>query len=151
MRKHFHTGLFMLLVMALAFCAQGQSARKWTAVGDDGMLGGPASGYVIAWSLDSLAIVNADADWNGWDTTAVDVWYIGPDGLPTDAMPGTLIEVPINLNDYPSDTVVFFSVKAFDDAVDITGQPDPNWSALGKILRVRTLDHVTPAAIFDLQ
>lgn len=140
-----------IAIVAIVFCTQGKAAREWTAVGDDGMTGGPAVGHMMAWSLDSIAIVNADRGIDGWDTTAIGVSFIGAEHLPQYATPGTEVSVSLPWSWFPSDTVIFMCVKAFDDATDTTGQSNPNWGALGNIVRWRTPDTIAPAAILDLR
>lgn len=142
----------LALIVGLALCSQGQSVRRWTAVGDDGAAGGPAVGYVLAWSLDSLDVVTADRGIDGWDLAAPDVSFVGSENLPQYLTPGTQATATLPWDWFPTDTVIYVSIKAYDDAIDVvTGNPDPNWGELGNILRVRTPDRIAPAAIWDLQ
>lgn len=145
MRKSIiHTAL-LLIVVVLAFCSQGQSGiRTWTSSGDDGNVGYSA-GHEMVWSLDSAAIVASDAGKDGWQLAA-GVHFVTSPSMPTHTLAGTTVTVDVPFSTFPSDTIVFVSVKAFDDAT-----PAPNFSALGKILRVRTPDTIQPAAILDLR
>ncbi len=138
--------LVMTLMLVLAFCGVPPPAQAvdlgWLSVGDDGMTGA-ASGYVMAWSLDSAAIVAWDCD-GGWCDPGgtAPVGIITADGLPAGIVAGTPLAITLPDNMFPSGATVFFSVKGFDDA--------GNYGLLGNICRKTLPDIVRPATILDL-
>jgi len=101
--------------------------RYWTATGDDWDIG-TATAYDLRWSYDSMQLIG---DWDICTQVST----------PTPQVAGTpescLVE---NL---PSDAVIFFAIKAVDDA--------GNWSQISNILCDTTADVVHPGAITDLR
>jgi hypothetical protein len=150
MKRSIANTILLLLVVFLAFCSQSHSGiRTWTSPGDDGNTG-YAAGHEMVWSLDSAKIVASDAGKRGWSPVS-GVHRVTSPAMPTHTLAGAMVTVDIPLATFPSDTVVFMSVKAFDDAVDSAGVSAPNYSLLGNIFRLRTPDTVSPAAVLDLR
>lgn len=142
--------MMMTFIVALAVCTSGRSGtRTWTSSGDDGNVGYSA-GHVIAWSLDSASLVASDAGILGWNPQP-GVHLIGPGDLPMHTLAGTELTTDLSWSLFPSDTIIFVTIKAFDDATDMAGNPTPNYSSLGNIIRVRTPDQIAPAAIVDFR
>ena len=150
MKKTMANTVMLLLVAFLAFCSQGQSGvRTWTSPGDDGNVG-YAAGHQMVWSLDSAKIVASDAGRAGWNPVA-GVFRVTSPAMPSHTLAGTTVTVDVPFSTFPSDTVVFVSVKAYDDATDSLGTATPNFSSLGNIFRLRTPDTIQPAAIINLR
>jgi len=150
MRNSSVNTVMLLLVAFLAFCSQGHSGvRTWTSPGDD-LNTGYAAGHQMVWSLDSAKIVASDAGKKGW-TPVAGVSRVTSPAMPSHTLAGVTVTVDVPLSTFPSDTVVFVSVKAYDDAVDSLGVTAPNFSLIGNIFRVRTPDTIQPAAIVDLR
>lgn len=120
MRKTIANTVMLLLVAFLAFCSQSHSGvRTWTSPGDDGNTG-YAAGHQMVWSLDSIKIVASDAGKKGW-VPVTGVFRVTAPVMPSHTLAGVTVTVDVPLSTFPSDTVVFVSVKAFDDAVDSLG------------------------------
>ena len=130
------------VLSVLSVCSLGEGAtRTWTSAGDDGNTGRSA-GHVMVWSLDSATIVAADAGIAGWGVRT-GLTIIPSASLPANTLAGSTQTYVIPDASLPSDTVVFVSIKAFDEA--------GNFSPLGNIFRFRTNDRIAPAAILDLR
>ena len=130
--------IILLVLLACSMIFPDTGTRTWTAVGDNGSEG-LATGYIMVYSLDSLLIVQADDSTAGFvETPGVTILY---DEMPTPSAPGT--QESYDVEELMPDTVYFFSVKAYDEAL--------NFGLLGNIPRVVTPDTYRPAAIIDLR
>ena len=142
MKNHALTAVLTCLIIS-CLTANAGLERDWTAVGDDGHSNGPAAGYVMALSQDSVQIVTQNTVGGGW-SAAPGLIILSPEELPTPAAPGTTELFEIDAAALGMAGGVWFgSIKAFDES--------GNYGALGNILRFDVDDLIAPAAIITLQ
>ena len=119
----------VLLLLYLTGDAQTASVNLiWTAVGDDDNIG-TAAHYDLRRSTDSLQLLNS---WNSCEGGIITL-------IPS--ISGTTENWTIN--NLPTNTKIFFSVKAIDEAGNI--------GDIGNILGITTPDFDKPAPILDLR
>ena len=134
--KHLLISVLLLLTL---FCAKKVFSQRvwfqedisWTAVGDNGMTGGPASGYELRLTRDTTENFND--------------WSIVPN-MPTPLPPGDTMTIAFADSLWPGQTY-YFAVIAWDDWFP------PNVSPRSNIIGIYipTPDVIPPATIFDLR
>lgn len=107
----------------------------WTAVAEDGDVGGPASGYVLCYSVDSAALVNASNPNNGFYMDDSLTTTIDDPNVPGNV--GDSLE--LLLTGLADKTDYWFAMKAYDGK--------PNYSGISNIAHYIYNDTIPPGKV----